>query len=111
LLRLRSTEDIQTRLRFLNTGPQQVGSGAVVGAHLDGQGYPGAGFRRLAYLINADTVAHRIPAPELAGQPWTLHPVLAAPGAADRRATQAAWDAASASFTVPPRSAVVWVVR
>ena len=111
LLRLRSTEDIQTRLRFLNTGPQQVGSGAVVGAHLDGEGYPGAGFRRLAYLINADTVAHRIPAPELVGQPWTLHPVLAAPGAADRRATQAAWDAASASFTVPPRSAVVWVVR
>ena len=111
LLRLRSTEDIQTRLRFFNTGPQQVGSGAVVGVHLDGQGYPGAGFRKLAYLINADTVAHRIPAPELAGQPWTLHPVLAAPGAADRRATQASWDAASASFKVPARSAVVWVVR
>ncbi|MEI6026951.1 MAG: pullulanase-type alpha-1,6-glucosidase [Betaproteobacteria bacterium] len=109
LLRLRSTEDIQTRLRFMNTGPQQVGSGAVVGAHLDGQGYPGAGFRRLAYLINADTVAHRIPATELAGQPWTLHPVLAARGAADWRAAQATWDAASASFIVPARSAVVWV--
>jgi len=111
MLRLRSTEDIAARMRFFNTGPQQVGSGAVVGAHVDGQGYPGAGFRRLAYLINADTVAHRVPAPELAGQPWTLHPVLAAPGAADRRAAQATWDAASASFTVPARSAVVWVVR
>jgi len=111
LLRLRSTEDILTRLRFFNTGPQQAGSGAVVGAHVDGQGYPGAGFSRLAYLINTDTVAHRVPAPELAGQPWTLHPVLAATGAADRRASQAAWDAASASFTVPARSAVVFVVE
>ena len=111
LLRLRSTEDIQTRLRLLNTGPQQVGSGAVVGAHLDGQGYPGAGFRRLVYLINADTQAHRIPAPELAGQPWKLHPVLAAPSATDRRAADARWEASSASFTVPPRTVGVWVVE
>jgi hypothetical protein len=110
LLRLRSTEDIQARLRLLNTGPQQVGAGAVVGAHLDGQGYPGAGFRRLVYLINADTQAHRIPAPELADQPWTLHPVLSGRSAADPRAAQATWDAASASFIAPPRSAVVWVV-
>jgi pullulanase-type alpha-1,6-glucosidase len=111
LLRLRSTEDIQTRLRQLNTGPQQVGSGAVVGAHLDGQGYPGAGVKRLVYLINADTQAHRIPAPELAGQPWKLHPVLAAPSAADRRAADARWDATSASFTVPARTVAVWVVE
>jgi pullulanase/glycogen debranching enzyme len=111
LLRLRSTEDIQARLRLLNTGPQQVGSGALVGAHLDGQGYPGAGFRRLVYLINADTQAHRILAPELAGQPWKLHPVLAAPNAADRRAAEARWDAAGASFTVPARTVGVWVVE
>jgi len=111
LLRLRSTEDIQARLRLLNTGPQQVGSGAVVGAHLDGQGYPGAGFKRLVYLINADTQAHRIPAPELAGQPWKPHPVLTAPSATDRRAADARWDAASASFTVPARTVGVWVVE
>jgi hypothetical protein len=54
-------------------------------------------------------VAHRIAAPELAGQLWKLHPVLAAPGAADRRAAQATWDARSATFTVPARTAVVFV--
>ena len=108
LLRLRSAEDIAGRLRFLNTGPAE---GAVVGAHIDGRGYPGAGFSRLAYLINADTVAHRIAAPELTGQALTLHPVLAARGAADRRATQATWDARSATFSVPARTAVVFVAE
>ena len=120
LLRLRSTEDITGRLRFLNTGPAEgavVGAaagaavGAVVGAHIDGRGYPGAGFSRLAYLINADTVAHRIAAPALTGQALTLHPVLAARGAADRRATQATWDARSATFSVPARTAVVFVAE
>ena len=45
------------------------------------------------------------------GQPWVLHPVHRAAGAADRRAaTQSAFDAATGSFRVPGRTAVVFVV-
>jgi len=107
LLRLRTAQDIRERLQLLDTGPQQAGS--VVGAHIDGRGYPGAGFAAMVALINADTVPRRVAAPALRGQAWQLHPVLAAPTAADRRAAQSAWDAPSATFTVPPRTAVVWV--
>ncbi|MFY8083471.1 MAG: alpha-1,6-glucosidase domain-containing protein [Rubrivivax sp.] len=72
---------------------------------------PGAGFRRLVCLINTNTQALRSPAPDLAGQPWKLHPVLAAPTAADRRVAEARRDAASTSVTVPARTVGVWVVE
>ena len=40
-----------------------------------------------------------------------LHPVLAAPGAADRRAREAVYDGSDGRFTLPPRTAVVFVVN
>jgi pullulanase/glycogen debranching enzyme len=109
LLRLRSAEDIATRLRLLNTGPAQ--QPAVLAGHLDGQGYPGAGFRELLYLVNVDREAHELVLDGLKGRAWTLHPVLAAPTAADRRVREATADAATGRFRVPPRTAVVWVVN
>ena len=44
------------RLRFFNTGAGQEPT--VAAAHLDGQGYPGAGFKGVSYFINVDKVAH-----------------------------------------------------
>jgi len=47
----------------------------------------------------------------LHGKRLKLHRVHTAAGAADKRAAQASFDSASGSFTVPPRTAVVFVVE
>ncbi|MGH8852815.1 MAG: alpha-1,6-glucosidase domain-containing protein [Telluria sp.] len=107
LFRMRSTDDIVQRLRFFNTGPQQ--EAAVLAGWLDGRNYPGAKYAGMAYLVNVDKVDKRIADPRLRGKRLALHPVHRAPGAADRRAAQARFDSASGSFTVPARTAVVFV--
>ncbi|RZA36564.1 MAG: DUF3372 domain-containing protein [Lysobacteraceae bacterium] len=109
LFRLRSTDDIVERLRFFNTGPQQ--QAAVLAAWIDGKGYPGARFSGISYLVNVDRVAHTVSDAGLRGKRLKLHPVHAAAGAADKRAAQARFDSASGSFTVPPRTAVVFVAE
>jgi pullulanase-type alpha-1,6-glucosidase len=107
LFRLRSAEDIRQRLRFFNTGSHQ--QPAVIGAHLDGHGYPGARFEGISYFINVDKVAHVIVDPQARGKRMRLHPVHAAPGAADKRAASAGYDSFTGTFSIPPRTAVVFV--
>ncbi|HJV68145.1 alpha-1,6-glucosidase domain-containing protein [Ideonella sp.] len=109
LLRLRTADDIKARLKFVNTGSGQEAT--VVGAVIDGTGYAGANFAKLAYFVNVDKAAHSFTAEALAGAAWQLHPVHLAPNAADPRAKQAQIDSASGSVTVPPRTAVAFVVN
>jgi pullulanase len=109
LLRLRTAEDIKQRLSFHNTGSQQ--DPTVLVGDLNGVGYPGANFSRLVYLVNVDTRAKQLVVPALQGQALRLHPVHRAAGAADQRAASATFDAATAQFTVPARTAVVFVAR
>jgi len=45
----------------------------------------------------------------LRGKRLRLHPVHTAKGAADKRAAQARYDSASGTFTIPARTAVVFV--
>ncbi|WP_202839629.1 pullulanase-type alpha-1,6-glucosidase [Luteimonas saliphila] len=108
LLRMRTAGDIEQRLRFHNTGSAQEPT--VLVAHLDGRGYPGANFRELVYLINADKRAHALPIAAEAGKGYRLHPVHRARDAADRRAAAARYDRESGTFHVPARTAVVFVV-
>jgi pullulanase/glycogen debranching enzyme len=109
LFRLRTAEDVRARLRFLNTGPQQVPT--VIAGHLDGRGYDGAGFRELLYLVNVDVVEHTLEFTGERGKPYELHPVHRAPGAAERRAAELArYEPARGTFTVPARTAVVFVL-
>jgi pullulanase len=107
LFRMRTAEDIRQRLHFFNTGSAQVPT--VIAARIDGAGYPGAGFKTVTYLINVDKVEHSIVAESEKGKRYKLHPVLAAPGAADVRAKEARYDAAGGKFTIPARTAVVFV--
>lgn len=107
LFRLRTAADIRQRLKFYNTGSKQVPT--VIAARLDGRRYPRAGFEGVLYLINVDKVSHRITVPEERGKGWGLHPVHRDPGAADRRASEATYDGETGTFTVPPRTAVVWI--
>jgi pullulanase-type alpha-1,6-glucosidase len=107
LFRLRSAGDIRQRLRFFNTGSKQEPT--VIAAHLDGHGYEGAGFGGISYFVNVDKVAHVVTDEQARGKRMRLHPVHLAKGAADKRAATAAFDSATGTFSIPPRTAVVFV--
>jgi len=109
LLRMASADDIKARLKFFNTGSQQIPT-LLVG-DLDGRGYPGANFQELTYFVNVDKASHAITIPALAGKAFQLHPVHAAFSAADKRAAQATVDTTSGTFDIPARTAVVFVVK
>jgi len=110
LFRLRTAADIQTRLTFPNTGPTQ--NPVVLAGHLDGRGYPGAAFQELLYFVNVDKMAQAITLPSEIGKSYQLHPVQAANTAADARLRNAApFDTTTGRFTLPARSAVVYVIR
>ena len=107
LFRLRTAEDVQARLRFLNTGPDQI-PGVIVmdlsdtaGENLDPE------YDRIVVVFNADDDELVIPAADLAGREMALHPVLAA--SADPVVIGASWDSAAGAFTVPGRTAAVFV--
>lgn len=107
--RLRSADEVQRRLTLLNTGAQQLPT--LMLGHLQARGLADAGFAELLYAINADTQAATLALPTLAGRAFVLHPVHRAAGAADARpAREARWDAANGTITVPPRTALVYVL-
>jgi pullulanase-type alpha-1,6-glucosidase len=110
LFRLHGAAAVAERLSFLNTGPQQVPE--VIVGHLLGRGYPGANFSEMLYLVNVDIEPHTLQFDDERDKRYVLHPVHRASGATDRRAAeQASYDAASGRFTVPARTAVVFVVE
>ena len=110
LFRLRTAADVEARLSFPNSGPEQVPE--VIAGHLQGQGYPGAGFGEILYLVNVDLGPHQLELPSERDKRYVLHPVHRAPGAADRSAAEAArYDPSTGRFTVPARTAVVFVVE
>ena len=109
LFRLRTAEEIQARLAFLNTGPEQI-PGLIVmrlsdteGVDLDGN------FDRIVVLFNAILEAQTFTAPSLAGAALGLHPVQAA--SHDAMVKRSRFDAASGTFTVPAQTTAVFVER
>lgn len=106
LFRLRTTGDVQERLRFHNTGPDQ--DPVVIAGHLDGRGYPGASFAEVLYLVNVAPEPRDLAIATAAGKPYALHPVQAT--GTDPRPRDASFDAATGRFTIPPRTAVVYVL-
>ncbi len=109
LFRLRTAADIQERLTFPNSGAAQ--NPRVMAGHVRGDGYAGAAFRELLYLVNVSAQAQALVLPEHAGKPYVLHPVQASQAAADPRPRRdARHDVATGRFEVPPRTAVVYVL-
>jgi pullulanase/glycogen debranching enzyme len=112
LLRLRTAQDIRDRLTLLNLGSGQVPT--VLAGHVvrdvRGTGYTGANFAELAYFINVGPTTQTVTAAQLAGKGFVLHPVHAT-GADRRPATQASYASGPGAFTIPARSAVVFVVN
>jgi pullulanase/glycogen debranching enzyme len=110
LFRLRTGDDVKARLTFHNNGSTQIPT--VLAGHLNGVGYAGAGFKEVLYLVNVDKVAQTVTIDALKGKAFVLHPVHTSAGAADKRpATSASYASASGAFTVPPRTALVYVVN
>ena len=109
LFRLPSAEDVQRRLVFHNTGPAQQPT--VIVGELDGRALPGAGFAGLLFVLNADKQAQRLELHALKGRDYRLHPVHLQAAAADKRPQdQARWNPTTGTLTVPPRTALVYVL-
>ena len=110
LLRLRTGDDIKARLTFHNAGSSMEPT--VLVGHINGVGYSGAAFKELAYFVNVDKNAKTVTIDALKGKAFVLHPVHTAANAADKRpATSAAYASATGAFTIPPRTALVYVVN
>lgn len=107
LLRLRTADDIKTRLTFYNTGSSMVNT--VIMARVNGTGYAGAGFSELVYVINVDKVTQSVTADALKSKSFVLHPVQA--NGSDSVVKGATYDNATGRFTVPARTAAVFVVN
>ncbi|MDH4059812.1 MAG: pullulanase-type alpha-1,6-glucosidase [Aquincola sp.] len=109
LLRLRSADEVQRRLKFEVNGMLQ--DPTLIAGELDGAGMPDAVFDRVLYFINAETVPQTMARSLDKQKAWMLHPVHRAPGAADRRAAGATYNPEDGTFTIPPRTAVVFVLE
>jgi pullulanase-type alpha-1,6-glucosidase len=111
LFRLQTAQDVQERLTFLNTGPSQT-PGVIVMALAD----PAAGavdldaeLDGLVTLFNATDDPVVWSDTQLAGRALALHPVLAQ--SVDPVVRSATFDPATGTFTIPARTAAVFVER
>ena len=105
LFHIKTAADIKSRLTFLNTGSSQVPT--VLAGYLDGTGYAGANYSKLAYFINVDKNAHSVTLSAAQKAAFALHPVHAA--GVDATVKTAAYNAATGGFSIPARTAVVFV--
>ena len=111
LFRLRTGEEIEERLRFHNTGPDQIPSLIVMTVD-DPTGEVDHQVRRIAVLLNAskEPRSFQLPAsPGVSCSAFKLHPVQVS--SVDLVARASTFDAATCTFTVPSRTASVFWER
>lgn len=109
LFRLRTADDVQARVRFLNTGPAQI-PGLIVMVLSDAVAEKpslGSPYKRVIVVFNARPEATTFTYPALAQMQLKLHPVQAA--GADPVVKQARFEAAKASLVVPALTTAVFV--
>ncbi len=106
MFRLRTAGDIQRRVRFENTGPNQV-PGLIV-MTIEGDRYARLGeYEQGVVLFNGSDEEQRFAVNSLKNSRLELHPVLKE--STDPVVRGAAFDAASGTFTVPARTTAVFV--
>jgi pullulanase-type alpha-1,6-glucosidase len=107
LFRLETADEVQARVQFLNTGPNQLPGLIVmqlsdeVGADLDRR------FENVVVLVNANDEAQTFTAPSLAYQRMVLHPVQRS--SSDAVVRTATFDLVTGAFTIPARTTAVFV--
>ncbi|WP_229217289.1 pullulanase-type alpha-1,6-glucosidase [Massilia forsythiae] len=108
LFRLRTAQDVNERLKFYNVGPNQVPGLVVMG--IDGsqpRSYAGNEFARVVVLFNVDKTAKTFAIPELKGKKLALHSIQRR--GSDDVVKSSSYDRTSGSFSVPARTAAVFV--
>jgi pullulanase len=108
LFRLTTAEEIQSRLSFLNTGPEQM-PGVIVMALSDTVGENiDPNYQAMVVVFNAtpDTLSYE--AADFAGMGLVLHPVLQE--SYDTVAREASFDSATGTFSVPAWTTSVFVL-
>ena len=108
LFRLQTGQQVIDRLKFYNTGPAQI-PGLIV-MHLDGEGFTGKEnpYQSILVLFNATHAQVSFANPDFASMAYHLHPIQA--GSRDQIVRQASFDQAGGAFSVPARTAAVFVV-
>lgn len=99
LFRLRTAADVRERLRFHNTGPQQVPG--VVAMSIEGRGYPGAKYKSVVVLFNVTKSTQALNVAALQGRKLKQHRL--------QPDTGATFNSANGSFGIPARSTAVFV--
>jgi pullulanase-type alpha-1,6-glucosidase len=108
LFRLRTAADINSRLRFYNTGPGQT-PGLIVMSISDNDGSVDRRYKQAVVLFNADKQGHNFQSGVFAGQALKLHPIQAV--SSDPLARTASFNSASGTFFVPERTSAVFLQR
>jgi len=109
LLRLRTASDIQARVRFHNTGRDQV-PGLIVMSVSDvvPEMRPiDPNYKRVVVILNGTPETQTVSGGEWKGVEMELHPVLLM--SHDETVKQASYDVERAAFDVPPMTAAVFV--
>jgi hypothetical protein len=107
LFRLETGQDIKDKVRFDNTGPNQI-PGLIVMSIDDTQGRPvNDRYRRVIVMINATPTQQSYTVSALTGLPFALHPIQAA--SFDPVVRSATFDASTGRFVVPARTTAVFV--
>ncbi len=111
LFRLRTAEDVTERVKFLNTGRDQVPGLMVMEIldDVDGLAPIDPVNRRVVVLVNARKETVEFDAEVLKGVPLELHPVQTV--SHDELVKQTAYDFERARFSVPGRTTAVFVER
>jgi pullulanase len=111
LFRMRSGQDVINRLSFYNVGTGQVPG--IIAMGIDGRNpapYPGAKYKSVAVFFNVDKIAKTLSIAALQGKSLSVHPVQQA-STADALAKTASYASTTGTFTIPPRTTVVFVER
>ncbi|PKO20883.1 MAG: DUF3372 domain-containing protein, partial [Chloroflexi bacterium HGW-Chloroflexi-1] len=105
--RLQTAKQITRALTFLNTGPEQI-PGLIVMRLTDADGLDPQ-YAQIVVLFNARPEAVSFADDSFAGQAFELH--ARQQNSVDAVVQTAAFDAAGGAFTVPGRTAAVFVLR
>jgi pullulanase len=106
LFRLQTAEQINSKVRFHNTGAGQV-PGLIVMSVTDADGSVDRRYKQVFALINADDQAHNYGEAGFAGLPLALHPILV--NSEDPIARTSAFNASTGNFSVPARTTAVFL--
>jgi len=111
LFRLRTAEDIMARVRFLNTGADQIPGLIVMEIvdEIDGSKPIDPANRRVLVFFNASPETAQFDHGDYKGVDLKLHPVQAV--SKDEALQQVTFDRETSQFSIPPRTTAVFVER